>query len=203
MKGTNKTFILAYVDDLLITRNNLKEIIQLKKDLTNFFNIKDLGKLKYFLGIEFTTTKQGLLLSQRKYATEILEQTNYLHAKPRNYALYTPSRSTHKQNEEEKLLEDPTEYRRIVGKLVYLTVTRPDIMYAVNTLSQQMAKPANKDTKKVNKVLRYIKNSPGRGIFFHQDQILMELKPSRIQIGHPSQQPEDPRLDSPSFSTKT
>lgn len=64
IKGKNKIFILAYVDDLLITYNNLNLIIQLKEKLTNFFNIKNLGKLKFFLGLEFTKNKMGFLLAK-------------------------------------------------------------------------------------------------------------------------------------------
>lgn len=74
--GKNKIFILAYVDDLLITGNNINQILKLKEKLTNFFNIKDLGKLKNFLGLEFTKTKDGIFTSQRKYALKILEQYN-------------------------------------------------------------------------------------------------------------------------------
>lgn len=167
----NKTFILAYVDDLLITGNNLKLIFELKKKLANFFNIKDLGKLKYFLGLEFTKIKEGIFLNQRKYALKILEQNNYIQNK--TDIIFLNQENIHyiihleqTQNKKDKILDDPTEYKRIVGKLVYLTVTRPDITYAVNNLSQHMAKPTEEDTQKVHKVLRYIKGSPGRGLFF-------------------------------------
>lgn len=82
LEGHTTTFILVYVDDLLITENNLQNIIQLKKDLTKHFNIKDLDKLKYFLGINFSNTQEGTFMSQRKYAIENLKNKNYIDSKP-------------------------------------------------------------------------------------------------------------------------
>jgi hypothetical protein len=72
----------VYVDDIIVAGNNLKQIQELKTYLGNCFKLKDLGVLKYFLGIEVAHSAQGIFLSQRKYVLEILEETSFLGAKP-------------------------------------------------------------------------------------------------------------------------
>jgi len=132
--------------------------------LAKKINIKNLGKLKFFLGLEFTTSQKGIYIRQRKYALNLLKSTGYLNSKPSNTPASKPQ-ETDKTNEE-KELEDPTHYRSIVGKLVYLTVSKPNIIFVVNSLSQNMVKPKEKDLNAAHKVPRYIKQSPGSAILF-------------------------------------
>ncbi|KAK3014004.1 hypothetical protein RJ639_010189 [Escallonia herrerae] len=81
--GTSFTAILIYVDDILLTGNDLQEIERLKKFLLKRFRSKDLGDLKYFLGIEFSRSKKGIFMSQRKYALDILQDSGLLGKKAR------------------------------------------------------------------------------------------------------------------------
>ncbi|KAK2985083.1 hypothetical protein RJ640_022961 [Escallonia rubra] len=105
-------------------------ITSLKKFLQTKFHTKDLGQLKYFLGIEVTRSKKGIFLSQRKYVLDLLVETGKAGAKPCN----TPMNpSVHLTKDDGDRLDDPEKYRRLVGKLNYLIVTRPDIAYAVST----------------------------------------------------------------------
>lgn len=145
---TTTTVILTYADDLLITGNNIRHIQKTKEDLHCHFNISDLGELKYFLGLEITRTKNGLHVGQHKYALDIIKFTCLTDSKP---AATPCTINKHDKNVTNNLchrtetqLEDPQIYRSKVGKLVYLTVTRPDITYTVNSLSQNMSKPTNK-----------------------------------------------------------
>lgn len=109
----------------------------MKQYLSHFFNIKDLGKLKYFLGIEFSHSSKGIYVGQRKYALDLLESTNYLNAKPSSMqACKTPMIDDTQHGNQE--LKDFLIYRKIVGELVYLTVIRPDITYANNLLNQHV-----------------------------------------------------------------
>ena len=103
ISGENTTLVLVYVDDIIVTGNNINEIKKIKSLLKEKFDIKDLGFLKYFLGIEVAYSKQGLFISQRKYVLDLLEETGKLGCKPAN----TPIDSKCKLNNEDgELLED-------------------------------------------------------------------------------------------------
>ena len=128
-----------YVDDIVITGSDSESILSLKSFLHSQFHIKDLGMLKYFLGIEVMRSKQEILLSQRKYVLDMLSKKGKLGAKPCS-TLMAPNVQLTKEGE---LFEDLERYRRLVGKLNYLKVTRPDIAYSVSVLSQYMSSPTS------------------------------------------------------------
>ena len=155
------TTILVYVDDVILAGNNLQYIEETKQLLAKQFKLKDLGQLKYFLGIEVARSPTGISISQRKYALEILEDTGFLGAKPARFPMEQNLALTQSDGE---LLDDPSSYRRLVGKLIYLTITRPDLVYVVHVLSQFMDKPRQPHLEAAHRVLRYLKQTPGQGI---------------------------------------
>lgn len=128
------TVLLVYVDDIILTGTSLSKITKVKQFLDITFRIKDLGDLKYFLGLEVTCTSRGIHISQRKYALEILKESGFLDCKPAKTPI--TAKSTFKLTSPDgNLLPDITAYRQLVGKLIYLTSTRPDLTFAVQQLS--------------------------------------------------------------------
>ena len=123
--------LVVYVDDIIIIKNDMTGISSLKSFLHGQFHTKDLGMMKYFLGIEVMRSKRGVFISQRKYVLDLLSETGKLTVKP---CQSTMAQSIHLTREGE-LFEDLERYRRMVGKLNYLTVTRPDIAYSVSVVS--------------------------------------------------------------------
>ncbi|XP_041027042.1 uncharacterized mitochondrial protein AtMg00810-like [Juglans microcarpa x Juglans regia] len=155
--------LLVYVDDVLLVSDDLQQIQLLKKFLHDQFTIKDLGPLKYFLGLEIARSKTGISLCQRKYALDILQDTGNIGSKPAAFPMESNLNLTADNPE---LYEDPSKYRKLVGRLLYLTITRPDLAYSVKVLSQFLAKPAVSHHKAAMRVLRYLKATPGLGLLF-------------------------------------
>ncbi|XP_061365655.1 uncharacterized mitochondrial protein AtMg00810-like [Gastrolobium bilobum] len=163
------TALLVYVDDIVLAGNNMQEINYVKSFLDQQFKIKDLGYLRFFLGLEISRSKEGIILNQRKYALEILSDAGLLASKPAS----TPMDATSKLSSDTGTpLADEASYRRLVGRLLYLTTTRPDLAYSVQQLSQYVSKPTEVHMAAALRVLRYIKGSPGTGLFFSSTSAL-------------------------------
>lgn len=153
--------VLIYVDDVIITGNCLTKIQEVKTKLDHEFSIKDLGVLKYFLGIEVARTNDGLVLSQRKYVLDILKDSGKLGCKPSSFPIEHGLKLDKGEKEQSV---DANQYRRLIGRLLYLQATRPDITYTVNILSQFVADPRSVHLEAADRVLRYLKATPGQGI---------------------------------------
>ena len=130
--------LLLYVDDMVITGDDVSGIQQLKEFLHTQFEMKDLGHLSYFLGLEVSKSSSGYSLTQTKYASDILSRAGITDSK----VATTPTETNLKLLPGDgEPLSDVTRYRQLVGSLVYLTVTRPDIAHAVHLVSQFMSAP--------------------------------------------------------------
>uniref|UniRef100_A0A2N9IH78 Integrase catalytic domain-containing protein n=1 Tax=Fagus sylvatica TaxID=28930 RepID=A0A2N9IH78_FAGSY len=155
--------LLVYVDDIIITGTDSALISQLKQYLQDSFHMKDLGSLTYFLGLEITTGAHGIFLSQHKYAQDLVAAAGLQDSTP----LDTPMELNLKLRKEEgDLLSDPVSYRTLVGSLVYLTITRPDISYAVQQVSQFMASPRHLHMAAVRRIIRYVHGTALRGLSY-------------------------------------
>ena len=162
-------FILVYVDDIIITGSHNKEVCNLIIILNRVFSLKDLGNLHFFLGIEVTPTTTGLHLSQKKYIGDLLKRAKMDNAKP----LPTPMISgLHLSTTNGSPIEDGKQYRSWVGALQYATITRPQISYSVNQLSQFMHCPLDQHWKAIKRVLRYLKRTINYGLNFTRSKTL-------------------------------
>ena len=148
--------LLVYVDDLIITRDDARENLSVR------FQMKELGELKHFLGLEVDRTKEGLFLCQHKYTRDILKKFGLMECKP----VSTPIEPNAKICAHEgKELEDETMYRQLVG-IIYLTLTRPDISYAVGVLSRYMQNPKKPHLDAARRILRYVKLTIDYGLLY-------------------------------------
>ena len=161
IKDSRSLRVLIYVDDLIIAGDDLNMMTRFKAYLNEWFKMKDLGKAKYFLGIEIARGPMGMFLSQRKYALDIVAEAGLLGCKP----VATPMEQNHKLLADKgPFYRDPVRFRRVVGRLVYLAITRPELSYTIHILSQVMHKPREAHWDAVVRVLKYLKGCPGQGI---------------------------------------
>ena len=128
------------MDDIILTGNDAGELEVLKKFLARKFEIKDLGALRYFLGMEFARSKKGIFVSQRKYVLNLLEETGLLGCKPTETPMEPNLRL---QPTSADKLVNWDQYQRLVGRLIYLSHTRPDITFAMSVVSQFMNSPGD------------------------------------------------------------
>ncbi|XP_074276256.1 uncharacterized protein LOC141600007 [Silene latifolia] len=164
-----RLFILIYVDDLVIAGNDSSTVAKFKSYLGKCFHMKDLGPLKYFLGLEISRSSEGIYVNQRKYALDIISEVGLLGCKPAQ----TPMEQHHTLgNATGPLLENTESYRRLVVRLVYLSVTRPDLSYAVHILSRFLHQPREEHMSAALRVVKYLKGSPGQGILLRADSNL-------------------------------
>lgn len=155
--------LLVYVDDIVITGSDSALLEELKTHLSKSFHMKDLGSLTYFLGLEVHRSPSGISLNQHKYASDLVAIAGLQDAT----SVDTPMELNVKLRKEEgDLLADPSLYRTLVGSLVYLTITRPDIAFAVQQVSQFLQTPRHLHLAAVRRIIRYVQGTSARGLFF-------------------------------------
>ncbi|KAL5855596.1 hypothetical protein ACOSQ4_005398 [Xanthoceras sorbifolium] len=161
--GSHLLLLLVYVDDILITGSSSALIHKLISDFNSTFALKTLGSVNYFLGFEVLKNSSGLLLTQTKYVTELLNKTNMVSSKP----CATPiSFGTKLSLHDGELFSDPFLYRSVIGALQYLTHTRPDISFIVTKVSQFLKAPTIVHWQACKRVLRYLKGTTYYGLLF-------------------------------------
>ena len=154
-------YLLVYVDDLVITDNNLCFVSETVAQLGNRFSLKDMRQLNFFLGMKVISTKFGFFLSQHKYIRDLLSKTNMIGAKDVSTSLST---TTSLKLVDGTSSTNNTEFRSVIGALQYLSLTRPDISFFVNKLSQFMHKPTVTHWTATKRLLRYLKHTIFHGL---------------------------------------
>ncbi|MFS8010596.1 putative RNA-directed DNA polymerase [Helianthus anomalus] len=160
-KGADTTYLLLYVDDIVLTASSTTLLNAIIQFLSREFAMSDLGALHYFLGIKVSRHSNGLFLSQSQYAKDILARASMTACKP----CTTPVDLSAKLSATEgALFDDPTLYRSLAGALQYLTFTRPDISYAVQQVCLFMHEPREPHFAFMKHIFRYLQGTMDYGI---------------------------------------
>ncbi|GJR46556.1 retrovirus-related pol polyprotein from transposon TNT 1-94 [Tanacetum coccineum] len=155
--------LVVYVDDIVITGSDKAGIEKLKSFIGTCFQTKDLGSLKYFLGYEVSRSSKGICLSQRKYCLDLLDDAGQIEVKPCDEPMIPKLKLKY---EDRRLLHNHEKYRRVVGKLNYLTITRPDIAFPVSVVSQFLTAPRTSHWDAVTQIIGYLKGMSRLGILY-------------------------------------
>ncbi|KAG8479014.1 hypothetical protein CXB51_028903 [Gossypium anomalum] len=161
--GETQLIVSVYVDDLLVTRGDQAILADFKTKMHQMFEMFDFGRMTYFLGMEVTQSQEGFFLSQRTFAIKILDKFSMLNCKATSTPVAVGEKLTSQSNSKEVC---ETTYRSLVGCLLYLTATRPDIMFAVSLLSRFMHCCNEDHFRAAKRVLRYIKGTLSYGMQF-------------------------------------
>ncbi|PKU79054.1 Retrovirus-related Pol polyprotein from transposon TNT 1-94 [Dendrobium catenatum] len=156
-----RIYILIYVDDIIITGNDQQHIQTILAELRSAFALKQLGQISLFLGIQVTRSNKGFFLSQAHYAQKLLEDAGLSTCKPAPTPIAPASKH---QLPNSQPFQDAFLYRRLAGALQYLSITRPDIAFAVNQVCQQMQTPTDHDFQQLKRILRYVKGTISYGL---------------------------------------
>ncbi|KAH9671758.1 retrovirus-related pol polyprotein from transposon RE1 [Citrus sinensis] len=161
--------MLIYVDDIIITGSDSQGIEEVIKDLNTSFALKDLGNLNFFLGIQVLRNQNSILLSQAKYIQDLLAKTEMIDCK----GIETPFSTSEKLKKDVgNRFHDPTLYRSIIGSLQYAVLTKPELAFSVNKLSQFMSDPRQPHWVACKRVLRYLKNTMNMCLSFRKSEHL-------------------------------
>jgi hypothetical protein len=161
-QGDAMAYLLVYVDDIILTASSTTLLQRVVQALCREFAIKDLGALRFFLGIQVRRDATGFSLSQAQYTEDILERAGMANCKPAPTPVDAKQKLSAADGEPAK---DATFYRSITGALQYLTLTRPDIAYAVNQACLYMHCPRAAHWTLVKRILRYLRGSISDGLF--------------------------------------
>lgn len=165
-KGGDVMLLLLYVDDIALTGSNSGLIGTLLEELNKEFKMKDLGRFHYFLGLQAQFLSNGLFLNQERYAEDLLHISGMSECTP----VATPlPLQLNRVPDESTLFSQPTYFRSLAGKLQYLTLTRPDLQFAVNYICQRMHAPTESDFLLLKRVLRYLRGTTNFGITFKSE----------------------------------
>jgi histone deacetylase 1/2 len=171
-KGGHTLFVLVYVDDIIVASSSQQAIDAILVDLQADFALKDLGNLHFFLGIEVKRGHGGLTLTQERYAMDILKRSGMQSCKPVDTPL-SPSEKLSIESGDKLGPDDSTKYRSMVGALQYLTLTRPDIAFAMNKVCQFLHAPTTVHWSAVKRILRYVHGIINLGLHIRRSRSML------------------------------
>lgn len=153
----------VYVDDLIVTGSSEEKVNEFKNMTQKVFDMSDLGKLSYYLGIEVHQGNDGIKIGQAAYANKILKSVGMDDCNESKYPMEPKLVLTKNEGGESV---NATDYRRLIGSLRYLLYTRPDLSYSVGVVSRYMESPKVAHLKAVKQILRYVKGTINHGLMY-------------------------------------
>ena len=180
--GSVTMYLLLYVDDIIITGNNSTTISNIISQLSTAFELKDLGHLRYFLGLQIDYKKARFFVHQNKYLTDLLHKFNMTNCKAASTPIATINVLSTTSID---ILNDPTPYCSLVGALQYAMFTRPDITFAINCVCQFIHKPSSAHFVAAKHILRYLKGILDKGILFQPGPVALTAFTDANWVGDP------------------
>ncbi|XP_022032248.1 uncharacterized mitochondrial protein AtMg00810-like [Helianthus annuus] len=159
--GRNIAYLLIYVDEIILTTSNERLRVDIRNRLAREFDMKDVGPLSHFLGINVTRQQNRMFLAQQSYAQDIIERAGMRSCKSVTTPVDTNSKLSAASSPP---FDDPTLYRSLAGALQYLTFTRPDISYAVQQVCMHMHSPRQDYWNALKHIIRYLQGTSSLGL---------------------------------------
>lgn len=151
------------MDDLIFTGDDEVMMFDFKSSMMRVFDMTDLGRMGFFLGIEVLQKPDGIFVCQRNYDMEVLKRFVVQKSNPVSSPIVPGFKVC---RDDDGIIVDETYYKHIVGSLMYLTATRPDMMFCISLISMYMAKPTELHLQAAKRILRYWKGTINYGIFY-------------------------------------
>ncbi|KAG9450333.1 hypothetical protein H6P81_010298 [Aristolochia fimbriata] len=165
-KEQELTIAQIYVDDIIFGSTSEQGVKRFVRDMQGEFEMSMMGELAYFLGFQVKQKEDGIFISQEKYAKNLVKKFDLGESK----AMRTPMSTTaYVTKDEEGIPADPSMYRSMIGSLLYLTVSRPDISYSVGVCARYQSSPKESHVKLARRILRYVKGKINWGLWFSRD----------------------------------
>ncbi|GJZ28589.1 retrovirus-related pol polyprotein from transposon TNT 1-94 [Tanacetum coccineum] len=155
--------VSVYVDDLIVAGSNLSLIEEFKTSMKSEFEMSDMGEMHYFLGVEVVQNEMGISICQKKYAREILARFNMEDCNGVKNPIVPGCKLV---KDDHSGFVNATLYKQMVGCIMYLTATRPDLMFVVSLLSRYMEAPTEQHMAAMKRVLRYIQGTSSFGVCY-------------------------------------
>jgi hypothetical protein len=161
--GGNTLLVGVYVDDLVITNTKDAKVAAFKEEMKATFQMSDLRLLSFYLGIEVHQGDSGIMLQQTAYAKRVVELARLTDC---NSAL-TPMEERLKLSRDSTMEEvDATQYRRLVGSILYLTHTRPNLSFSISYVSRFMQRPTTEHQQAVKRITRYVARTLDHDLYY-------------------------------------
>lgn len=155
--------VSIYVDDLIYTGDDEDMMVDFKSSMMKVFDMTDLGMMRFFLGIEVLQKSDGIFICQKKYATEVLRRFGMLESNSVSSPIVPGFKIS---RDDYGVTIDDTYFKQLVGSLMYLNATRPDIVFSVSLISRHIAKPTELHLQAAKRILRYLKGTVNYGILY-------------------------------------